>query len=123
MGSILTVKGVSRSFGALQALSDVSWSVPNRGIHGLVGPNGAGKTTLYGIVCGFLQADTGSVVVNGRAVSTATPPPPGTVGILPQDGMLPDYLPVGTTLAHYGCLLYTSPSPRDQRGSRMPSSA
>ncbi len=102
MLNILEVEGVSRSFGSLRALNDVSWSVPKRGIHGLVGPNGAGKTTLYGIVCGFLAADEGRVRVGNATISTSSPPVAGAVGVLPQDGMLPEHLPVGATLIHYG---------------------
>lgn len=104
MANILEVQGITRNFGALRALNDVTWHVPKHGIHGLVGPNGAGKTTLYGIVCGFLGADAGTVQISGRQVSTSVPPAEGAVGVLPQDGALPEYLPVGVTLTHYGQL-------------------
>lgn len=104
MANILEVQGISRSFGSLRALNDVTWHVPRHGIHGLVGPNGAGKTTLYGIICGFLTADAGTVRISDRPVSTSTPPAAGAVGVLPQDGMMPEYLPVGVTLRHYGQL-------------------
>jgi len=104
MANILEVQGVTRSFGSLRALNDVTWHVPTRGIHGLVGPNGAGKTTLYGIVCGFLPADSGTIRIGGKEVTTSVPPEAGIVGVLPQDGMLPEHLPVGVTLTHYGQL-------------------
>ena len=102
---VLKVHEVSKSFGGTRALDGVSWQVPGRGVHGLVGPNGAGKTTLYGVVCGFLRADAGEVLLGGETVSTIHAPPPGLVGLLPQDAMMPVSLPVGTTLAYSGRLL------------------
>jgi ABC-type branched-subunit amino acid transport system ATPase component/ABC-type branched-subunit amino acid transport system permease subunit len=64
----LKVQGVSRAFGALQAVDDVSFAVPAGGLHGIIGPNGAGKTSLFNIVSGFLQADTGRIELFGEAV-------------------------------------------------------
>jgi ABC-2 type transport system ATP-binding protein len=105
MASVLTVQEVTRSFGSLRALDGVDWQVPDRGIHGLVGPNGAGKTTLYGVICGFLSADSGAISLAGQAVTTTAPPGLGVVGMLPQDGRMPEHLAVGMTLNHYGRLL------------------
>jgi len=64
----LKVEGVSRAFGALQAVDNVSFSVAEGGLHGIIGPNGAGKTSLFNIVSGFLQADTGSIELFGEKV-------------------------------------------------------
>jgi ABC-type branched-subunit amino acid transport system ATPase component len=64
----LRVKGVSRAFGALQAVDNVSFDVAQGGLHGIIGPNGAGKTSLFNIVSGFLPADTGSIELFGEAV-------------------------------------------------------
>jgi len=44
---MLSIRGVSKSFGALQALSDVSFQVSQGQIHGIIGPNGSGKTSLF----------------------------------------------------------------------------
>ncbi|CAM4086834.1 ABC transporter permease subunit [Bordetella tumulicola] len=62
---ILDVQSVSRSFGGLKAVQDVSFSVRRGMILGIIGPNGAGKTTLFNLLNGFLQPDTGKVMVNG----------------------------------------------------------
>ncbi|CAM4347387.1 ABC transporter permease subunit [Bordetella muralis] len=62
---ILDVQSVSRSFGGLKAVQDVSFSVRRGMILGIIGPNGAGKTTLFNLLNGFLQPDTGKVIVNG----------------------------------------------------------
>jgi branched-chain amino acid transport system permease protein len=62
---ILEVECVSKSYGALRAVSGVSLTVSARTLHGLMGPNGAGKTTLFNIVSGFTSADSGHVLLSG----------------------------------------------------------
>ncbi len=62
---ILELEGISKSYGALQAVSGVSLTVAARSLHGLMGPNGAGKTTLFNIVSGFTPADSGHVLLSG----------------------------------------------------------
>lgn len=57
---ILSLQNISKNYGALQALSDVSFSVPAGSVFGILGPNGSGKTTLLGIVTDVLKADKGS---------------------------------------------------------------
>lgn len=58
--SILSLQNISKKFGAVQALSGVSFDVPQGAVYGILGPNGSGKTTLLGIVTDVLKADTGS---------------------------------------------------------------
>ena len=65
---LLDVRGVSRSFLGLQALSDVSLEVREREILGIIGPNGAGKTTLFNVLNGFLVPDRGEVRFLGEPV-------------------------------------------------------
>ena len=76
MNPAIELKGISKSFGPVQANKDITIRVMPGTIHGIIGENGAGKSTLMSILYGF-----------------------------------------------YSCLLYTSPSPRDMRRTRMPSSA
>jgi branched-chain amino acid transport system permease protein len=64
-GAKLAIKGVSRAFGGLQALGDVSFDVADGSVHALIGPNGAGKTTLINIVSGVYSADAGEVRLDG----------------------------------------------------------
>ena len=72
-GDVLVADGVSIAFGGLQALSDVSLTVPSRKLVGLIGPNGAGKSTLFDILNGLRQPDRGQVRLFGEDVSTAPP--------------------------------------------------
>ena len=70
---LLEVRGVSKAFIGLQALSDVSFEVHEREILGVIGPNGAGKTTLFNVLNGFLLPDAGQVRLRGEAVTGLRP--------------------------------------------------
>jgi branched-chain amino acid transport system ATP-binding protein len=63
---MLEVNGLSKSFGGVQALSEVSFSVAAGEIVGLIGPNGAGKTTCFNLINGLLPPSAGSVRLSGR---------------------------------------------------------
>jgi branched-chain amino acid transport system ATP-binding protein len=71
--TILDVKNISRRFGGLQALSDVSFSVAKGEIVGVIGPNGAGKTTLFSTLVGLISPDSGSVTLDGKNLSGLKP--------------------------------------------------
>ncbi|HEY5012772.1 MAG TPA: MFS transporter [Acidimicrobiia bacterium] len=60
----LALRGVSKSFGGVSALSDVALDVGPGELLGFLGPNGAGKTTLFDVISGFLTADTGAIVLD-----------------------------------------------------------
>jgi branched-chain amino acid transport system permease protein len=62
----LAVSGISKSFGGLRAVTNVSFEIGDGEIVGIIGPNGAGKTTLFNLLNGFLQVDSGKVVFAGR---------------------------------------------------------
>jgi len=70
---ILQVQQVSKRFGGLQALSEVSFDLPEGQILGLIGPNGAGKTTLFNVVSGVYHPETGRVIFRGKDI-TGLPP-------------------------------------------------
>jgi branched-chain amino acid transport system ATP-binding protein len=59
--TILSVRGVSKRFGGLQAVNDLSFDVARGSIKALIGPNGAGKTTLFNLISGFLAPDCGEI--------------------------------------------------------------
>ena len=70
---VLSLSGVSKSFGAVQALRDVSIDCRAGEIHALVGENGSGKSTLLGIASGYLGPDTGTVEIGGRLRRRGSP--------------------------------------------------
>ncbi len=70
---LLVVSGVSRAFGGLKAVQDVSLSVPQGSLTALIGPNGAGKTTLFALMSGFLRPDSGQVRFDGRDITGLAP--------------------------------------------------
>ena len=91
-------KNLVASYGVVPILHECSVEVEKGELAVIVGPNGAGKSTVMRVLLGMLDATSGSVTLDGNDISMLST----------QDRI---------------CLLYTSPSPRDQRGSRMPSSA
>ena len=69
---VLSLRGISKSFGAVQAAREVSVDCRAGEIHALVGENGSGKSTLLGVASGFLAPDEGSVEINGRPLTKAS---------------------------------------------------
>ncbi len=77
----LEVVGMSKAFGSLVALEDVSISVAAGSFHALLGENGAGKSTLVKCIMGFYRPDKGKVLVDGREVRLRVRAPRGRVGL------------------------------------------
>jgi branched-chain amino acid transport system ATP-binding protein len=75
MADALVIKGLSKRFGGLRAVQDVTFTVKENETVALIGPNGAGKTTSFHLITGFHRADSGSVLAFGREV----------VGLKPHD--------------------------------------
>jgi len=72
MESVLSLNAISKSYGKIKALNNVSYNVPKGSVFGILGPNGSGKTTMLGIVLNALQADSGSFSWFGMPGSPAT---------------------------------------------------
>jgi branched-chain amino acid transport system permease protein len=70
---ILSVRGISKTYGGLKAVQDVSFDVPEGGIIGIIGPNGAGKTTLFNLLNGIVKPNTGTVAFEGEDVTGLKP--------------------------------------------------
>ena len=70
---LLRVAGLSKSFGGLRALQDVSFEVRKGELLGIIGPNGAGKTTLFNVLNGFIRPEAGEVLFQGEALTRLKP--------------------------------------------------
>lgn len=77
----LSVHGVSKHFGGVVAVSDVSMEVQHGEIVSVIGPNGAGKTTLLNMVSGFYHPDKGAIVLEGRDITHCAPSRIATLGV------------------------------------------
>ena len=71
--SLLEVREMSRHFGGLAAVNNLSFTVDEGAIHGLIGPNGAGKTTTFNVISGFYKPTAGDIVFGDRKISGLRP--------------------------------------------------
>ena len=73
MSIILSLQNVSKRFGGLQALSNITFDLPQGQILGLIGPNGAGKTTLFNAINGVFPPESGRIIFREKDVTRAKP--------------------------------------------------
>jgi branched-chain amino acid transport system ATP-binding protein len=78
---VLQVEGITKRFGGLLALSEVSFSIAKGAIYGLIGPNGAGKTTLFNVLTGLYRQDEGRFRFQGAELRNITPDRIAKLGI------------------------------------------
>jgi branched-chain amino acid transport system ATP-binding protein len=78
---ILEVKGITKRFGGLVALTDVAFAIHRGEIYGLIGPNGAGKTTLFNVLTGLYRQDEGEFRFEGNTLGAVTPDRIAALGI------------------------------------------
>ena len=63
---VLEIKKISKNFGGIQALTDVSFSIKQGEVLGLIGPNGAGKTTMFNMITAMFPPSSGEIVIFGK---------------------------------------------------------
>jgi ABC-type branched-subunit amino acid transport system ATPase component/ABC-type branched-subunit amino acid transport system permease subunit len=78
---LIEVESLSKSFGGLTALKDVSFSISPGEVHAIIGPNGAGKTTLINIISGFYKPNSGVIRIDGRAAKISSMHSAAALGI------------------------------------------
>ncbi len=70
---LLEVKGLSKSFGGVQAVNGISFTLNKGDLLGIIGPNGSGKTTTVNLISGFVKATSGKVIFKGRDITSMPP--------------------------------------------------
>lgn len=78
---LLEIEGITKRFGGLTALSNVSFTIPKGSIYGLIGPNGAGKTTLFNVLTGLYKHDDGMFKFKGKPLQGGSPDKIAEAGI------------------------------------------
>src|SRR4029078_13635782 len=73
--AVLDAQNITKQFGGLTAVSDVTFTMPEKSIVSIIGPNGAGKTTFFNILTGFYRPTFGTIEFNGRGITGARPGP------------------------------------------------
>lgn len=85
---VLKTEGLTKRYGDLVAVDDLTLEIYRGEVFGFLGPNGAGKTTSINMMCGLLEPDTGTVTIDGVAVHTADDELRARVGVCPQEIVL-----------------------------------
>jgi ABC-2 type transport system ATP-binding protein len=101
---VLSVSGLSKSFGERRAVDGVSFQVQRGQTVGLLGPNGAGKSTTVSMICGLIKADAGSVTLDGEPVVQGASAAKQKLGLVPQDLALYEELSAIENLKLFGAL-------------------
>ncbi|HPS58162.1 MAG TPA: ATP-binding cassette domain-containing protein [Spirochaetota bacterium] len=99
---MITVKGLTRSYGDFRAVDDISFTINEGEITGLLGPNGAGKTTTLRMLSGYLKPDSGSIVFDG--IDAAADP----IQIKKMIGYLPESAPLYSDMMVFDYLCYVA---------------
>jgi ABC-2 type transport system ATP-binding protein len=102
--TVVDVAGITRRFGAVVAVSRVSFRIQRREIFGILGPNGSGKTTMIRVLCGLLAPDEGTASVAGYDVARETETVKSNIGYMSQAFGLYRDLTVDENLRFYGGL-------------------
>lgn len=101
---MLSVNGLSKSYGERRAVDGVSFQVQRGQTVGLLGPNGAGKSTTVSMICGLIKADSGTVTLDGQPVGQGASAAKRKLGLVPQDLALYEELPAIENLKLFGAL-------------------
>ena len=102
---IIEVERLSKSFGAITAVDEVSFQVRPGEVFGFLGPNGAGKTTTIKMLCTLLKPTSGRATIDGYDVVTEAAAVRAKIGIVFQDNTLDEYLTAEQNL-RYHCMIY-----------------
>src|ERR1700730_14592151 len=79
------VSNLVKTFGKIEAVRDVSFTISKGEIFGLLGPNGAGKSTTINMMCGYLKPTSGDTTIGGISITTDPMQVKRTIGVVPQE--------------------------------------
>ncbi len=116
---LLKVERLSKTFGAVRAVEDVSFEVGEGEIYGLLGPNGAGKTTTISIIAGLLKADGGRVLVAGTDFGSDPERAKKIMGVVPQEVALYEELSGRENLEFWGRIAGLSGAQARERAGEL----
>jgi ABC-2 type transport system ATP-binding protein len=116
---MLSLEHVGKSFGALRVLSDLSFSVAERSVFGLIGRNGAGKTTTMKLIVGLLRADGGEIRVCGEPVRYGQTKTNRFIGYLPDVPEFYGYMKPAEYLRLCGGLVGLEPQKTSERTKEL----
>jgi len=102
--AMLEIKRITKTYGKLSAVNDVSFRADYGETVGLLGPNGAGKTTTVSIIAGLLKPDSGEVLIESKQVKSDTDSVKLKIGLVPQDMALFDKLSARDNLTFFAAL-------------------
>jgi ABC-2 type transport system ATP-binding protein len=113
--NIIEVKLLNKSYGKLEVLKDVSFSVKKKSIFAFLGPNGAGKSTTIKILTTILRADSGKVLINGNNPETESDKVRKSFGIVFQDPSVDEELTAYENLEMHGIFYHVPKKERQKR--------
>jgi len=101
---MISINNLSRSFGPIKAVDDISFTIQDKEIMGFLGPNGAGKTTTLRMMVGYLQPSSGSIELDGESIFSDPIKASSQIGYLPEQNPLYDDMSVAEALAYLAAL-------------------
>ncbi len=101
---MITIKNVTKKFSEVTALDNISLEIKEKEFFGLLGPNGAGKSTLMNILVGYLNADSGEILIDNEKISTENLEIRKKIGLVPQSLALYDDISAQENLEIFGSL-------------------
>lgn len=104
MANIIEVKNFKKSFGDVQAVKDINFSVEEGSLFAFLGPNGAGKSTTINTLCTLLKCDCGEILINGHRIGKDDQLIKSDIGIVFQESLLDDKLTIEENLYVRGSL-------------------
>ncbi len=119
MTTVLQTQALTKRYGALTAVHDLSLEVFQGEVFGLLGPNGAGKTTSINMMCGLLKPDSGQVVIQGKPIADGDTAVRARVGVCPQNIVLWKQLTCIEQMVFLGEMYGMSRKAARQRGEQL----